>query len=56
MAGLETPVTGFGWSFYGFFVAAALWMAGYFAWSFRAAARDGQRGREGQRRREGVGR
>jgi hypothetical protein len=25
---------GFGWSFYGFFVAAAVWMALYFAWAF----------------------
>jgi hypothetical protein len=31
---------GFGWSFYGFFVAAAAWLALYFAWAFVAAARD----------------
>jgi hypothetical protein len=33
---------GFGWSFYGFFAAAALWLALYFLWAFRAAARDRQ--------------
>ncbi len=31
---------GFGWSFYGFFAAAALWLALYFLWAFKAAARD----------------
>ena len=31
---------GFGWSFYGFFVAAAVWLVLYFVWAFRAAARD----------------
>ena len=31
---------GFGWSFYGFFAAAAAWLVGYFLWAFRAAARD----------------
>lgn len=39
---------GFGWSFYGFFVAAAVWLALYFVWSFRAAARD-RRGRSHDR-------
>ena len=34
---------GYGWSFYGFFLLAALWMAAYFAWSFRAAARERRR-------------
>ena len=34
---------GFGLSFYGFFVAAALWVVAYFLWAFRAAARDRQR-------------
>lgn len=34
---------GFGWSFYGFFVCAVIWMALYFVWAFRAAARDRQR-------------
>jgi hypothetical protein len=36
---------GFGASFYGFFVAAALWLAGYFAWAIRAARGDRDRGR-----------
>jgi hypothetical protein len=27
---------GFGWSFYGFFLAAAAWMALYFVWAFAA--------------------
>jgi hypothetical protein len=31
---------GFGWSFYGFFVLAVLWLAAYFVWAARAAARD----------------
>jgi hypothetical protein len=31
---------GFGWSFYGFFVLAAVWLATYFLWAARAAARD----------------
>jgi hypothetical protein len=31
---------GFGWSFYGFFVLAAVWLAIYFLWAARAAARD----------------
>jgi hypothetical protein len=34
---------GFGLSFYGFFVVAALWVVAYFLWAFRAAARDRQR-------------
>lgn len=34
------PETGFGWSFYGFFVAAAAWLAGYFLWAWRAAQAD----------------
>jgi hypothetical protein len=38
-------VNGFGWSFYGFFAAAAAWIAGYFAWSWAAAARDRRRRR-----------
>jgi heme/copper-type cytochrome/quinol oxidase subunit 2 len=36
---------GFGWSFYGFFIAAVVWLLLYFAWAFRAAARDRQRSR-----------
>ncbi len=36
---------GFGWSFYGFFVLAVVWLAIYFLWAARAAARDrNQRG------------
>lgn len=35
---------GFGWSFYGFLVAATVWMLLYFVWAFRAAARDRERG------------
>jgi hypothetical protein len=35
---------GFGWSFYGFFIAAMVWLLLYFGWAFRAAARDRQRG------------
>jgi hypothetical protein len=36
---------GFGWSFYGFFLAAGAWILLYFVWSFRAAARDRRDGR-----------
>jgi hypothetical protein len=35
---------GFGASFYGFFVAAAVWVFVYFLWAFKAAARDRRRG------------
>jgi hypothetical protein len=35
---------GFGWSFFGFFFAAGLWLAAYFVWAVRAAARDRRRG------------
>jgi hypothetical protein len=31
---------GFGWSFSGFFVCAAAWLGGYFAWAWLAARRD----------------
>jgi hypothetical protein len=34
---------GFGWSFYGFFVAAAIWMMLYFIGAWRADARDRER-------------
>jgi len=34
---------GFGLGFYGFFVAAALWLAIYFLWAWRAAVRDRDR-------------
>lgn len=36
---------GFGWSFYGFFLAAAAWLAAYFLWAVRAARRDRDRNR-----------
>lgn len=37
-------MTGFGWSFYGFFLAASVWMVGYFVWAFAAArSRDRRR-------------
>jgi hypothetical protein len=36
---------GFGWTFYGFFIGAAVWLVGYFIWSFIMAARDRSRGR-----------
>ena len=35
---------GFGWSFYGFFGAAAAWIAVYFLWAWRAAERDRRSG------------
>ncbi len=34
---------GFGWSFYGFFAAAAVWMVLYFAWALAVDARDRRR-------------
>jgi hypothetical protein len=34
---------GFGWSFYGFFVAAAGWMAAYFAWALAVEWRERRR-------------
>jgi hypothetical protein len=37
---------GFGWSFYGFFVLAVLWLGAYFAWAVRAAGRDRNEGRD----------
>ena len=40
---------GFGWSFYGFFVLALVWLGAYFAWAVRAAARDRARERDGGR-------
>jgi len=42
VAGEEIAV-GFGWSFYGFFFAAALWLIVYFLWAFRAARREAGR-------------
>jgi len=41
-----TDAPGFGWTFYGFFVAAAAWMALYFLWAWRAAAADRARSRD----------
>ncbi len=38
-------MTGFGWSFYGFFGAAGLWLGLYFLWAVRAAARERDRAR-----------
>ena len=31
---------GFGWNFYGFFVAAAVWVAAYFLWAYCANRRE----------------
>lgn len=36
---------GFGWSFYGFFLVAVVWIAAYFLWAFAADARDRRRSR-----------
>jgi hypothetical protein len=36
---------GFGWSFYGFFALAIVWLAIYFLWAARAAAHDRDEGR-----------
>ncbi len=36
---------GFGWSLYGFFIAAVVWLAVYFVWAWRAARRDREQGR-----------
>ncbi len=36
---------GFGWSLYGFFVAAVVWVCLYFLWAWRAARRDREQGR-----------
>lgn len=36
-------MTGFGWSFYGFFLFTAAWMAAYFAWAAWMARRDRRR-------------
>ena len=45
---VTVPGPGFGWSFYGFFVAAAVWLALYFLWAWRAAARDRRRNTDGR--------
>jgi hypothetical protein len=36
---------GFGWSFYGFFAAAVVWLVGYFAWAFAVRDSAGNRTR-----------
>ena len=36
-------MTGFGWSFYGFFVFCVVFIAAYFAWARWMAARDARR-------------
>jgi hypothetical protein len=33
-------VNGFGWNFYGFFLAAGAWLVCYFLWAWRAASRE----------------
>jgi hypothetical protein len=35
---------GFGWNFYGFFIAAGLWIASYFVWTVALEARERRRG------------
>jgi len=42
------PDPGFGWSFYGFFVAAGAWLAVYFLWAWRADVRDRRRNADGR--------
>ena len=39
----EAVAMGFGWSFYGFFAAAALWIVGYFVWAFSVRDSAGNR-------------
>jgi hypothetical protein len=34
---------GFGWSFYGFFIAAALWIVAYFVCAFTVVTRERRR-------------
>lgn len=41
-------MSGFGWNFYGFFVAAAVWIAVYFAWARWMEGRDGTNGERTQ--------
>jgi hypothetical protein len=36
---------GFGWSFYGFFICAAVWLVLYFVWSAAVDARERHRDR-----------
>lgn len=42
------PDAGFGWSFYGFFLAAGSWLVVYFLWARQAAAGDRARRRDGR--------
>jgi hypothetical protein len=42
-------IMGFGWGLYGFFVAAAIWMAVYFYWAWRADLRDRAEARDRER-------
>jgi hypothetical protein len=39
-AAAEARVNGFGWNFYGFFLAALAWLVAYFLWAWRASADD----------------
>jgi hypothetical protein len=41
----EAVTVGFGWNFYGFFIAATLWIACYFVWAFVMEARERRRDR-----------
>jgi hypothetical protein len=36
----ETMSVGFGFSFYGYFACAAIWMVGYFIWTGVASTHD----------------
>jgi hypothetical protein len=36
---------GFGWNFYGFFIAAAVWIVCYFVWALAVDARERRRDR-----------
>ena len=33
-------MNGFGWNFYGFFIAAATWLGLYFVWAWWVSAKD----------------
>jgi len=49
VARTAVAAVGFGASFYGFFIAAAVWLLVYFLWAFSAAGRDRRRGIPGKR-------